>query len=415
MARRVKDARLDTRAARAKLAVQGEPHWRLISQGRHLGFYKGRRGGTWVARFRPPSGGAYVKTTLGKVDDTEDADGVTVLNFSQATEAARAWFAQQLEPVIAAAAPYNVADAVAAYVEFLTGRNRRGADDARRRLAYHLGKLAKRPVGDLDQEEIERWHRSMIRTDEADPDAERRSKDSANRTLTMLKAALNRCYADPRKRRERGIVSADAWREAKPFKNVGRSRQVHLDPTQIRRLLNVTAGAFHNLVVATLLTGARPAPGELAQAKVRDFHPDLHTLTIEHSKTGPREVTLTAEAVKFFEGIAAGKAPDALLLPKDDGSAWGASHQIRPMAAAVKAAHLPADTCMYSLRHTAASQAILAGMNLKLLSENMGTSIRMLETHYGKFLSASRRKLIEEHSLKLGLPDNNIEPLRSVS
>ena len=89
MARRVRDARLDNRAARSKLPARQEPHWRLITEGRHLGYYKGARGGTWVARFRPPAGGAYRKTTLGKADDTEDAEGVTVLDFAQAQEKER--------------------------------------------------------------------------------------------------------------------------------------------------------------------------------------------------------------------------------------------------------------------------------------------------------------------------------------
>jgi len=112
---------------------------------------------------------------------------------------------------------------------------------------------------------------------------------------------------------------------------------------------------------------------------------------------------LTAEGVRFFKSIAADRDPDDLLLPKDDGTAWGESHQSRPMRAAVRKAKLPADTCMYSLRHTYASQSILAGMNLKLLAENMGTSIRMLEVHYGKFIAASRRKLVDESAFKLGL------------
>src|SRR5262249_38977594 len=162
-----------------------------------------------------------------------------------------------------------------------------------------------------------------------------------------------------------------------------------------------------------LLTGARPAPGELAQCRVRDFRADLHVLTIKHSKTGERDVVLTAEAVGFFETIAAGKAPDDLLLPKDDGaSGWGYNHQSKPMRAAVARAKLSRDTCMYSLRHTYASQSILAGMNLKLLADNMGTSIKMLETHYGKFIAASRRKLIEESAFKLGLPESNVATMR---
>jgi len=50
-------------------------------------------------------------------------------------------------------------------------------------------------------------------------------------------------------------------------------------------------------------------------------------------------------------------------------------------------------------------------MNLNLLAENMGTSIRMLEVHYGKFIAGSRRKLIEESAFKLGLKPGNVKAL----
>ena len=122
---------------------------------------------------------------------------------------------------------------------------------------------------------------------------------------------------------------------------------------------------------------------------------------------------LTDEGVKFFEGIAAGKKPDALLLPKDDGTAWGQNHHLRPMRAAVKSAKLPDGTSLYTLRHTYASQSLLAGMNMKLLADNMGTSIRMLETNYAKFIAASRRKLIEESAFKLGLKSSKARRTRA--
>src|SRR5262249_47931735 len=159
--------------------------------GRHLGYYKGARGGTWVARFRPPAGGAYHKTTLGKTDDTEDADGVTVLGFARAQEKAREWFAEQLAPVIAAAdKPYTVEDAIEAYIDVLAARNPRTAYDTESRLNHHLmPPLGSRPVGELDQDTIARWHRSMVRKSD-DPEDVRRSKDTANRVLTMFKAAL---------------------------------------------------------------------------------------------------------------------------------------------------------------------------------------------------------------------------------
>src|SRR5262245_2484818 len=83
MPRHVTDSRIETRDARRKLAVQSEPHWRAIVQGAHVGYYKGRRAGTWLVRWRKPAGG-YQKATLGEADDTRDADGEHVLDYRQA-------------------------------------------------------------------------------------------------------------------------------------------------------------------------------------------------------------------------------------------------------------------------------------------------------------------------------------------
>ena len=51
-------------------------------------------------------------------------------------------------------------------------------------------------------------------------------------------------------------------------------------------------------------------------------------------------------------------------------------------------------------------------MNIKLLAENMGTSVRMIEVHYAKILAALRRKLVERHAFKIGLKSGNVTALR---
>ena len=72
--------------------------------------------------------------------------------------------------------------------------------------------------------------------------------------------------------------------------------------------------------------------------------------------------------MQFFEDITAGRAPDALLLPNDDGAPWSKGNHARLMRAAVEKAKLPQGTTMYTLRHSHASSALLNGMNLKLLA-----------------------------------------------
>ena len=91
MARTVKDTNLDSRAARSRLAARAKPYFRLIDQGAHLGYYKGARGGRWVARYFLGKG-QYAQTTLGAADDVRDANGKDVLDFAQAQAAARDFF-----------------------------------------------------------------------------------------------------------------------------------------------------------------------------------------------------------------------------------------------------------------------------------------------------------------------------------
>ena len=48
MARTVRDAKLETRTARAALKPSGKPYFRAIDEGLHLGYRKGQTAGKWV-------------------------------------------------------------------------------------------------------------------------------------------------------------------------------------------------------------------------------------------------------------------------------------------------------------------------------------------------------------------------------
>src|SRR4030095_11622403 len=93
MARTVRDTNLETRAARARLKLRSEPYWRAIDRGAHVGYYRGPRGGSWIARLYAE--GRYHKCDLGRADDGTDADGLHILDYSHALDKARAWFADK--------------------------------------------------------------------------------------------------------------------------------------------------------------------------------------------------------------------------------------------------------------------------------------------------------------------------------
>src|SRR5438552_10354532 len=118
MARSVRNAKLDTRSARAKLAARREPYWTVLSAGCALGYRKGAKGGTWIGRFRDEDGRQHYGT-LGAADDARDPDGLSVFGFAQAQERARRWFDRKAREQAGEFAPldhpYTVADALAEY------------------------------------------------------------------------------------------------------------------------------------------------------------------------------------------------------------------------------------------------------------------------------------------------------------
>ena len=409
MSRRIQNSKLDSRTARLRLKARADPYWVGIARGVALGYRRTKTTcGTWTARlYDPAAEKPFTYRPLGPADDSADANGETVLDFYQAQNRARAWSIVRPERTVPIPGTITVGEACDAYCDYLEAERKSGTDTRRRLKRKISATLRARRVADLTKAELERWRNGLVRKDAVDIVSENKSKDTANRELSMLKAALNRIFTDETS----GIVSDIAWRRVKPFRGVGRARQEHLDPQQARRLINSCEGALRNLVTAALLTGARP-PGELAPLQCKHFRADICILTLPDGKTGPRDVTLTDEAVQFFEGLTAGRDPEALLLPKDDGAAWDHNSHLRPMREAIKRAKLPVGISLYSARHSHASQSLLNGMNPQLLAENMGTSVRMLEKHYGKFTSASRRALIQKTGFKLGLRPSNVATMR---
>ena len=95
IAKSVKEAKLETKAARSRLVVGEGIHWKMLQLGKlHLG-YKRRRAdvaGVWVARrFVGKSvdhSSGYVKRQIGLADDFSEANGSTVLSFTEAEKVA---------------------------------------------------------------------------------------------------------------------------------------------------------------------------------------------------------------------------------------------------------------------------------------------------------------------------------------
>jgi integrase len=165
----------------------------------------------------------------------------------------------------------------------------------------------------------------QFRDTSSDPEALRRRQATANRTLTILKGALNHAWS------ENKVATRDAWQRVKPFKEVDVARVGYLEMDQITRLVNACDPGFRPIVQAALLTGCRY--GELAALRAADFNPDKGgTVHVRQSKAGKsRHVVLTDEGRRFFDAATAGREGNDLILPRPDGDPWARTQQQRPM------------------------------------------------------------------------------------
>ncbi len=419
MARTVRDANLETRTARSRLLSRKKPYYRVIDQGCHLGYYKGARAASWSSRYFV-GGGRYVEMTLGLADDATDADGIKVLSFSQAQAKAREWFAEQARGAAGAekVGKYTVKDALTDYQEWLDverpDRSLQVKRDMRCRIkALIEPEFGKTDVSKLTTRAIRRWHLKLAtslprmrsrsgapiryRDNSNDPEAERKRRHSANRVLTVLKAALNHAW------RERRVPNDDAWRRVRPFREVDAARIRYLTDAESVRLVNACSSDFRKLVQAALLTGGRY--GELISARASDFDERAGCLLIRRSKSGkPRRIVLTEEGIEFFSQVCAGRSPEELALLRHDGKAWNQSHQIRRLKDACSAARIEPAVSFHILRHTYASRLAMKGTPLAVIAEQLGhADTRMVEKHYAHLAPSYVAETVRANFGRLGI------------
>jgi integrase len=252
-----------------------------------------------------------------------------------------------------------------------------------------LPRFGDRLVSSLTKSDLDGWLASMVAVSD-DPERVRRSKDSANRVLSMIKALLNHAVRDP----ANGLSDDAAWRLVRPFHGASKPRDIRYTDEEVRRLVERTADdSVARLITGVFLTGTRY--GELAGARIAQFDARAKTLRLNVSKTGARTIILQTSAADFLSKISEGRDPQGFLFVRRDGSRWKKSDQTRPIKEALRAAGFSTDGTIYALRHTYISRAIEGGVPLNVIADNCGTSVRMIEKTYAKILAEKRREFIE--------------------
>jgi integrase len=426
MARTARNSSLETRTARVRLHVRRTPYFAKIAKGLRLGYYRGSVSGSWIARcYR--GAGVYATEALGIADDTVEADGVKVLDYWQAQEHARAWGKCQrlIAEGMLREGTYSVADAVTDYLAEIKAEKSPAALQGAKYVldAWVLPELGAIQIEKLTTERINRWRNKLAtqpkrvrkkqtatepatRETADDEDARRARKATANRILTMLKAALNRAFHADR------VSSDSAWRKVKPFKRVDEAVVRYLSAAEARGLVRACPEDFRKLVQAALFTGCRYS--ELARLKCSNFNPDSGTLAIRLSKGKIRHVVLTDEAKASFAVWTKDKAPSDHVFLRADKAVWGASHQKRPLDEASEQAEIAPAVTFHILRHTHGSHLAMAGVPMGVIAAQLGhADTRMTEKHYAHLAPSYVAQTIRANFPRLGIADEaNVIPIR---
>ncbi len=412
MANAVKEANLATREARSRLDKRKKPHWRLLDSGLHLGYFKGERGGSWIGR-RYAGKGKYSEKTLGTADDRQDADGNTILTFSQAKKHAEAWAAGDSERtrLEKLGAPLTVGMAVE---EYLAAREKAGLLDGSYRLKRHLltHPIADKLLAGLKSTDLSDWLGNL-----AGKDGKPLKPATIARTATDLKAALNAARPAHPEQLPDGpgfqLMVKDGLKPRKAMAPATRKPQILSDA----KLKAVDAAAIEvdedgdwegdlRMMLAVLAaTGtrfsqaARITVGDVQQAERRIMVPVSRKGRGEKNQSHTR-CPVPAELIDLLKPALDGRDDDEILLLRPRWKQTGPvawvktgrepwlhpSELSRPWQAIREKVGLSADIVPYTFRHSSIVRWLRKGKPVLWVAKLHDTSSAMIDSHYGAFI-----------------------------
>lgn len=370
-------AKIDTVSARGRLTAQREPYWHRLSKGCFVGYRKmsSDAAGIWRARFRDQNG-RQQSTTLGSLEEFPPHE-----RFDRAASAAREWIT--LAGAGLRATALTVFDACYEYAEFV--RERKGDAAAKELTGRYDRWVAGDPIADLPlpkltRADVDSLRRRMVaapvqkRPREAPRE---RSKDTVNRDMAAVRAALNHALDN------QDVGSDFAWRQPlKAFPNTARRRTLYLDYAQRKALVNNAPDDLASFIRGLAMIPLRP--GALASLTCGDFDHRLNVLSIGKDKAGQDRKIMVPDAIaQLFSKRSVVADPSAPLLARADGLAWGKDSWKWPLKDAAKKAGLPEATTAYTLRHSIITDLVHSGLDLLTVAQISGTSVAMIEKHYG--------------------------------
>jgi integrase len=243
----------------------------------------------------------------------------------------------------------------------------------RHRLARPLDRF-----GDVPVVELERMGDELAAFETKLPERFRYSVMSALRQTLRAGVAYGYLTASP-----------VTWKNPQPKP---RAIRVYMD-AEVDKLAKELGKTYGQMIRLAAATGLRP--DEWARLERRDVDTRRRVLFVRGSKTARsrREVPLTRAALDAVDAL---PASIPYLFPNADGGPLNLNgFRRREWGPAVDAAGVAKPARLYDLRSTFASNALARGVTVYELARIMGTSVTMIEAHYGALLDTAHDSLLE--------------------
>jgi integrase len=437
MARHIRNPKIESKTARARLKPSGKPTYFDLGGKLHLGYRRGKGAGRWVMRYYL-GGEKYATQTLGEADDLADANGTTVLNFDQAQDRARERMkALDEEARIAALGPVvTVGDAVEAYI---AERSKRETPDISK-LTKHVLKadpaLSAKSLAALRAEDLIQWRERLAasETSTRKRSAGRISETSVRRIANDFRAALN--SGGKRLSSELPLtfhVAVKNGLAAPRDSATGSEREPQiLADADVRRLLTAAWGIDKEQgwggdlgrMILVLAYGVRLS--QAARLRVADLQVGKALLMVPTSRKGsknkkrpPATVPLLPEDALKLATVGRLESDRLLLRPRwrrEPGQGFGAMkvYQRGPWRAAseltrvwkdvVARAGLPKETIPYAFRHSSIVRGLRGGLPIRLVAALHDTSSAVIEASYSAYITDALSELARAALVPLMTP-----------
>ena len=335
--------------------------------------------------------GAYWTKAIAEADDFDESNGKTIMTYFEAQDVAKKLAGRGDTEDDASTAPVTVDRALTDYKADLISRGARpyNAEQPRRHLTPSL--IAK-PVALLTSKELKHWRDSLLGTI---------APATINRICNSLCAALALAA-----QHDERIHNQRAWETGLAgLPDAQTARNVVISDAKVHALIAAAYArdpALGLLVDTLATTGARPV--QLARLRVEDLHADPKKPRLMmpcSAKGGGRNrrqkkllrysVPITVTLAMKLKAAAAGRAGEAPLLVRADGSSWGHDPSVNYRHAArevVKAIGEDPDVItLYCLRHSSIVRMLLKTIPIRLIAALHNTSVGQIERNYSKHIT----------------------------